>query len=157
MVAADLLRGHPGVDMLYGGTGRDVLDGGDGHDVQVDPEGRNHHHLEGSGTLEGCAGADVLISSHGGEDLLVGGDKSDRFLLDTAGQVTSRDFTRGEDKLDLSLISGGRTCKGTIRFAASGAGTEISWPDAKIQLLESGQLTQDDVIRTGPCRVVFPD
>lgn len=174
----DSVSGHDGIDMLYGGSGNDALDGGtgddwlfgdrgddrldggDGNDVLIDPEGRNHlvggpddDHLEGSGTLEGGPGADVLIASYDGEDLLVGGDGSDRFLPDMRGQVTIRDFTRGEDKLDLSMISGTKPCRIGLRIIADGEGTELSWDGAKILLPEAGGLTRADLTQAGACRL----
>ncbi|WP_106692429.1 calcium-binding protein [Paracoccus methylarcula] len=156
----DTLNGGPGDDWLFGGRGDDGLDGGDGNDVLIDPEGGNHltggtgdDHLEGSGTLEGGPGADVLIASYDGEDLLVGGDGSDRFLPDMRGQVTIRDFIPGEDRLDLSMISGTKPCKIGLRLIAGGEDAELSWDGATIHLPGAGQLTRRDLAQAGACRL----
>lgn len=76
-------------DRLEGGSGHDVLEGGA---ARVD--------------LYGHAGDDVLVAGAGG-GTLVGGAGADVFVVGPGtGAVTLRDFTPGEDRLDLSLFEG---------------------------------------------------
>jgi Ca2+-binding RTX toxin-like protein len=101
----DQLLGGTGNDHLYGGAGRDVLDGQDGDDVLDGGAGND--------TLIGGAGHDIFVvtgavAGHGaghdddGDALHFGG------LLDRdgpgAGRDVIEDFTRGEDRIDLSAF-----------------------------------------------------
>ena len=87
----DTLLGGPGDDRLFGGKGDDTLRGGDGNDV-----------------LKGGAGADVLIADGDDRDVLVGGPGPDtfRFSPDGLGGGTIRDFSDGEDVIDLTAFTG---------------------------------------------------
>ncbi len=76
----DLLWGGAGDDRLYGGDGDDRLYGGDGDDVLVAGPGLDH--------VWGGAGADTFVFASGD------------------GTLHLRDFTAGEDLIDLSGLSG---------------------------------------------------
>ena len=81
---ADILIGGDGNDTLSGGTGNDTLSGGDGSD-----------------TLTGGAGSDNLTGG-AGADTFVFTDRN----IDFINTNTIVDFATGEDKIDLSGISG---------------------------------------------------
>ncbi|WP_052269604.1 calcium-binding protein [Leisingera sp. ANG-M6] len=82
-------RGEAGDARLDGSAANDVLEGG-----------------AGAADLYGHAGDDVLVSgAQGGE--LTGGAGADIFVITPGAEaVTVRDFTPGEDVLDLSLFEG---------------------------------------------------
>ncbi|CAE6906039.1 COG2931 RTX toxins and related Ca2 -binding proteins [Vibrio sp. B1ASS3] len=87
----DVIFGEEGSDIVFGGTGHDILDGG-----------------EGSDAVRGGSGNDVLIGGSG-DDILIGDDGEDifKFIDDGSGirdgEVdTIKDFTKGEDKIDIS-------------------------------------------------------
>ncbi|WP_425654317.1 tandem-95 repeat protein [Vibrio campbellii] len=87
----DVIFGEKGSDIVFGGTGHDTLDGGDGSDA-----------------VRGGSGNDVLIGGSG-DDILIGDDGEDifKFVDDGSGirdgEVdTIKDFTKGEDKIDIS-------------------------------------------------------
>ena len=82
---ADLLFGNTGVDTLHGGTGADTLFGGQGNDV-----------------LFGDDGDDVLFGDLG-DDTMTGGAGHDTFVFaPRSGHDVITDFTKGEDKIDVS-------------------------------------------------------
>jgi Ca2+-binding RTX toxin-like protein len=94
----DQLLGGTGNDHLFGGAGRDALDGQDGDDVLDGGAGND--------TLIGGAGRDVFVvtpaADHDHDALHFGA------LLDSdgvgAGHDVIEDFTRGEDRIDLSAF-----------------------------------------------------
>ena len=103
---ADTLYGWAGNDCLSGGSGNDVLHGGTGTDTLYG--GLDHDTLfggSGSDTVFGDAGNDLLVGGFGA-DRLTGGSGNDvfRFLdtRDTGDFIT--DFSRGSDKIDLSMF-----------------------------------------------------
>ncbi|QAX32112.1 calcium-binding protein [Leisingera sp. NJS204] len=78
-----------GAARLDGSAGNDVLEGG-----------------RSGANLYGQAGDDVLVAGAEG-GWLTGGSGADTFVINpAAGAVTVRDFTPGEDQLDLSLFEG---------------------------------------------------
>jgi Ca2+-binding RTX toxin-like protein len=90
-IGNDTLKGEDGDDSLWGGDGNDMLIGGDGDDI-----------------LYGEAGNDI-IQGGAGNDRMTGGAGNDifRFRADDIGTGTVdtiTDFTRGQDKIDLSAI-----------------------------------------------------
>jgi Ca2+-binding RTX toxin-like protein len=90
-IGNDTLKGEDGDDSLWGGDGNDMLIGGDGDDI-----------------LYGEAGNDI-IQGGAGNDRMTGGAGNDifRFRADDIGTSTVdtiTDFTRGQDKIDLSAI-----------------------------------------------------
>jgi Ca2+-binding RTX toxin-like protein len=81
----DDIRGRGGDDVLKGRGGDDELRGDEGDDK-----------------MNGGAGNDRLRGDHG-NDTLTGGAGNDRFIFNRDGDTdTVRDFTDGEDKLDMS-------------------------------------------------------
>ena len=98
----DTLEGGDGVDTLYGGDGNDTLDGGEGDDLLRGHGGDDV--LRGRGgadTLEGGDGADRLLGGTG-DDVLTGHGGSDTFVFsERFGTDRVKDFTDGEDLLDL--------------------------------------------------------
>lgn len=112
---ADKLYGGSGNDVIWAGGGNDVLYGGDNNDVLGGGAGND---IMGGGTgndiLYGGGGNDKLYGGTGndrlhggpGNDELSGGAGSDTFYF-RKGTGTDRilDFTRGEDKIDLTAFS----------------------------------------------------
>lgn len=87
----DVLKGEGGSDTLWGGEGNDSLFGGDDNDV-----------------LYGDAGNDILEGG-AGSDMLTGGAGNDIFRFrpgDVGGTAidTITDFTKGQDKIDLTAL-----------------------------------------------------
>ena len=90
-IGNDTLRGDAGNDTLWGGDGNDMLSGGDGDDILYGDDGND--------ILEGGAGSDTLT----------GGAGNDIFRFrpgDVGGSAidTITDFTKGQDKIDLSPL-----------------------------------------------------
>ncbi|MCE7796310.1 M10 family metallopeptidase C-terminal domain-containing protein [Sphingobium sufflavum] len=81
----DTLYGLGGNDRLVGGLGNDILDGGDGNDTLIGGSGRD--------TLTGGAGADIFRFESTGDS---GTTTSSRDII--------TDFTRGQDRIDLSAV-----------------------------------------------------
>ena len=87
----DWMVGGNGDDRLFGGKGNDTLTGGEGNDV-----------------LKGGPGADTIIVDGDEMDVLFGGPDSDtfRFFESDLGGGTIRDFSDGEDVIDLTEFTG---------------------------------------------------
>ena len=170
---ADILSGGDGMDRLIAGEGRDVLDGGLGDDTLLGQGGDDDlsggdgfdrlFGGDGDDVLIGGAGRDILygdagndrIISDGGNDVLRGGTGNDIFDIrledsQTVG-IVIRDFTDGEDLLDLSQsgLTGGTleemgvtitTFRDAIVLDLDGRGT-ITLLDFDI-----ADFTDDDVI-----------
>lgn len=119
----DQIVGGAGNDYLAGGAGADILDGGDGDDLlfggsgnDVLQGGRGNDSLYGNGgddQLFGGDGDDILVGG-GGNDTLTGGKGRDTFVFvrsvdpgELAGDSVTliKDFTRGEDVIDLRGLS----------------------------------------------------
>lgn len=94
----DILYGMKGDDHIYGGEGNDTIYGGDGNDTIYGDDGND--------TIYGGAGADILIGGSG-QDIFVY-----ESTADSGGNIlqrdTIKDFTPGEDFIDLSAITRGR-------------------------------------------------
>lgn len=99
----DTLTGTGEQDVLDGGLGNDTLNGLGGNDRLIGGWGKD--------TLNGGDGDDVLIGGLG-QDTLTGGAGRDVFRFESrldSGTVNSTrdvitDFTRGQDRIDLSAI-----------------------------------------------------
>lgn len=91
----DSLIGTVGNETIYAGYGYDTVYGGAGNDLIY---GDNHND-----TLYGAEGDDTLVGGQG-EDRLFGGTGSDHFVIvqEPWQYDTVEDFTRGQDKIDLS-------------------------------------------------------
>lgn len=83
----DMMYGGNGDDRIFGGKGEDTLTGGEGNDV-----------------LKGGPGADIIIADGDDMDVLYGGTEQDtfRFFPSDLGGGSIRDFTDGEDVIDLT-------------------------------------------------------
>ncbi len=87
----DEIYGDAGDDRIFGGRGNDTLTGGEGNDL-----------------LKGGPGEDILIADGDDMDVLYGGPDSDtfRFFPSDLGGGTIRDFSDGEDVIDLTQFTG---------------------------------------------------
>jgi Ca2+-binding RTX toxin-like protein len=128
----DTLVGGTGGDFMYGGANLDVLRGGDDGDRLFG--GSFGDTLQGDGsndTLTGGAGQDSMTGGTG-VDRFVWTDITDGGLGEDADVIS--DFATGEDKLNLSAISGltwidtaaFSNVAGQVRQATSGGTTVIS-------------------------------
>ena len=118
----DQLWGDEGANVLVGSGGDDELRGRGGDDILVGGLGDNSN--SGNDTLTGGAGNDYLRGD-GGDDLLYGGEGddflyggwawgvdgmhggagADTFIFDyRSGDTLITDFTKGEDKVDLTSL-----------------------------------------------------
>ena len=87
----------------------------------------------GSDTLTGGGGADVLMDG-GGRDILIGGSGADIFVLAADGQPDRiRDFTLGEDRIDLSAWGMLRNL-GQLNMTATANGLTITFGDEVLTL-----------------------
>ncbi len=107
----NILRGEDGDDTLYGGPagGDDRMYGGNGDDRIF--AGKGDDTLTGGAgvdVMKGGPGEDVLVVDGNDMDILYGGPDDDRFQFfpsDLGGGII-RDFTNGEDVIDLREFSG---------------------------------------------------
>ena len=110
----DLLVSHHGDDLLGGGEGNDTLAGQEGNDTLVGGSGDDRLYgglgndgligSEGNDTLYGFAGDDLLNGGEG-NDFLSGDAGNDVFIFSAgSGHDTIRDFTDGEDLIDISAL-----------------------------------------------------
>ena len=109
--ADNILEGRDGDDVLYGGPagGDDRMYGGDGDDRVFG--GRGNDTLtggEGNDELKGGPGEDTLIADGDDMDVLYGGTGKDtfQFFPSNVGGGSIRDFTDGEDVIDLTAFTG---------------------------------------------------
>ncbi|MEZ9841099.1 VWA domain-containing protein, partial [Vibrio sp. 10N.261.51.C5] len=103
----DYVYGEKGIDVIFGSAGNDYLDGGQGNDGLRGGTGND--------TVKGGAGEDILIGGLG-NDILTGGSDDDIFKFVNQDTTSSRndirdgerdvitDFTKGQDKIDLSEL-----------------------------------------------------
>ncbi|MBU2992677.1 calcium-binding protein [Octadecabacter sp. 1_MG-2023] len=126
----DVMRGHAdndrifgkdGEDVLFGGTGDDILDGGLGEDVLYgEAQNDKLYGKDGNDILFGGDGDDILRGDAGddalygglGTDQFYGGLGNDTFIFsdvlespDSAARDIIRDFTQGEDLINVSQLS----------------------------------------------------
>ena len=87
----DEMYGDNGDDRVFGGRGNDTLTGGEGNDL-----------------LKGGPGEDILIADGDDMDVLYGGPDGDtfRFFPSDLGGGSIRDFSDGEDVIDLTEFTG---------------------------------------------------
>jgi Ca2+-binding RTX toxin-like protein len=108
----DTLTGNAGANKIWGGAGHDLIQGGGGADKLYGEAGND--------TLVGGAGADVL-SGGAGKDVFQFG-ATNEIGTTTAACDLIADFTRGQDRLDLSAIDANTTVAGNDAFVLLGAG-----------------------------------
>ncbi|MEX5564403.1 hypothetical protein SM764_13345 [Pseudophaeobacter sp. 1A16562] len=159
----DNLQGNRGEDVLIGAKGRDTLLGG-GHDDKL-KGGVGRDALKGGkgeDTLLGGAHNDKLFGgSHndvlnggGGRDKLVGGGGEDTFIFKgDFGRDVVRDFTIGEDVLDLSALTGEATSLDAFVDSATDTGSRVIYDmgdDGQNVIILNGvsldDLTADDFL-----------
>jgi Ca2+-binding RTX toxin-like protein len=154
---ADLLNGGDGLDLLAGGADADTLAGGLGDDTLEGGGGRDQLlGNEGNDTLEGGEGSDTLFGGSGddfiaadaGLDVLSGGSGRDIFFLAGGGGLDRIvDFSRAEDRIDLSMF--GFSGLAAVKLAAvdtrSGLVIRLDADDrVLIAGLREAQLANDD-------------
>jgi Ca2+-binding RTX toxin-like protein len=134
----DTLTGSGAADRIYGGSGADAVLGGAGADI-----------------LRGDAGADTLVGGVGKDQFQYTSVKDS--LVGQADVI--RDFARGEDKIDLSLIDANLATAKDDAFrlignaSFSGTAAEVRWAYDQVtnttQILGNlaGDLTADFEIR----------
>lgn len=126
----DILHGGSGNDILTGGNQNDALYGGGGNDILKGEDGDDSlFGRRGNDTLKGGNGNDIL-NGGAGLDSLNGGLGDDVFKFTKAAHSTNdanadliKDFTSGEDLIDLAAFAGTLTFIGTNGF--SGAAGEV--------------------------------
>ncbi|WP_417517094.1 hypothetical protein [Minwuia sp.] len=132
LAGADTLDGLGGDDRLYGGDGNDLLSGGAGTDL-----------------VYGGADDDTLNGGTGRHDKLTGGAGSDLFAFNPGdGADIIRDFTTGEDRIDLSAFDLDATFD-DLNLQASGPHAFIDMGSGDSLLLynvASDTLVEDDFI-----------
>lgn len=147
----DLIQGGAGNDRLYGGignddlrgdAGNDLLDGGDGNDMLIGGEGND--------ILLGGNGDDILEGGPG-SDTLTGGAGKDIFRFRPAdirdGSVdTITDYTRGQDKIDLSAIDAimGTQANDAFKFIGNAAFHKIAG-ELRYQTVGNDSVVTGDV------------
>lgn len=125
----DTLAGGHGDDVLYGRGGNDILKGEIGSDELLGGDGNDS--LSGGASndsLDGGSGQDRLSGDSGG-DSLRGGEGRDRFIFSELTAFVGGepdysailDFTRTEDKIDLSAIDANTKAVGNQAFIFIGA------------------------------------
>lgn len=155
---ADRLYGGDGKDKLWGGGGNDKLYGGDDDDTLGGGAGDD---LLGGGSgndiLYGGAGSDQIYGGTGddrihggpGNDELWGGAGNDIFIFrENTGKDRIMDFTRGQDKIDLSAFST-RTNPldfNDINIQTTAAGVVVSINGIQVTLEGQKSLNRDDFI-----------
>jgi Ca2+-binding RTX toxin-like protein len=143
---ADTLLGGDGNDTLYGGSGNDVLFGEADVDELNGDDGSDYlHGGTGNDTLNGGAGDDFYLNGAEGDDRINGGTGNDGYLVGAAGldtfvfndnwgNDTIRDYTRADDQIDLSTVSGLNTFSQLQIYNITG-GVQIYFAGNTITLL----------------------
>lgn len=132
----DYVDGKDGEDTVYGGAGLDSVYGGVGNDLIY--AGADDDYVSGQG-------GDDIIYGQTGADVLSGGLGLDRFVFETTAESspssTDRitDFSRVDDLIDLSLISGINSFADLV-VTLNGADTEITY-STTFKLLLTGDYT----------------
>ncbi len=157
----DLLRGGAGDDRIFGGAGRDTIAGNSGDD-QIFGGTDDDRIFGGAGddTIDGGPGADQLWGG-AGADIFVWRSASDS--APSRGVDRIMDFTRGQDRLDLSDFDLTREGQSSTGFSGQtgewhhiGAGPGLSRleidingdrnADFALELWNTSQLTADDLL-----------
>ena len=138
---ADIVIGRTGDDVLNGGAGADLLLGGVGDDVMSGGNGADRlRGGDGDDQLSGGAGDDLVIGDRGddvieggiGDDILAGGLGADEFVYNPGdGFDVIRDFTVGEDKINLRALDLERS---DIFLRSAGDGVRLEAGDVSLHL-----------------------
>ncbi|MFT6258380.1 MAG: Ca2+-binding RTX toxin-like protein [Rickettsiales bacterium] len=92
----DIINGNGGNDNIIGGRGDDIMSGGDGDDILKG--------YDGNDSLKGGIGVDVMIGGEG-SDTFIFLDKNDSIKTTSQDEMDMiLDFSRGQDKIDLSNL-----------------------------------------------------
>jgi VCBS repeat-containing protein len=111
-------------ETIYGGSGNDIINGSNGTDTLFGGSGND--------TIHGGEGKDVIIGGFGA-DALWGDGANDTFkflsVLDSLPNQfdTIKDFDSGNDKIDLTSISGATIVQGLVGNANTVSAHSISW------------------------------
>lgn len=139
----DMIDGALGDDVLRGGAGNDIMNGGDGDDIMVGDRGDDAIYGEaGNDILKGGLGNDIIVGG-AGDDKLMGGGGVDYFVFGPASGVdVVRDFTKGEDAIDLSAY--GFSSINAVLMQASQApnGVRIQLSDNDSVMIRNAQLSE---------------
>ncbi len=135
------INGTSGADTLNGTSGNDVING-----------------LAGNDKLNGGAGNDTLIGG-AGKDTLTGGAGNDVFKFNSVAEIGKTpstrdvitDFTKGQDKIDLSVIDANSAASGNQAFSfLAGNGEsfhktagELAWHTAGGKTIVQGDVNGD--------------
>ena len=140
----DVLWTGAGDDTLVGGSGDDDLQGGAGDDVHIGGDGND--------MVKAHDGNDTIIGGNG-SDYLTGGEGSDVFTFealtdstDSTGVDLIRDFSQGEDLIDLSAL--GYESLSDVSIATESGATVITGAndEFKLQLEDELALQSSDFI-----------
>ncbi len=147
--ADNVLRGTREVDGIDGGAGDDRILGLHGNDTIAGGDGNDEINAgSGNDIIDGGAGND-RISGRGGNDDLTGGAGNDVFLMvsDDEGHDVIRDFTQGEDVIDVRLADINSLDDLTIDTASSPGDTVISYGTSLLTLAGfTGSLNPSDFL-----------
>lgn len=145
----DVMWAGGGNDQLYGGNGNDTAGGGAGNDTVYGGGGDDRiYGGAGHDLVHGGAGHDKIWGGTG-NDILTGGAGNDTFYFQKgAGKDRITDFTRGEDKLDLTaLASRGKPLNFDDMTSESGPnGLLLTISGIQILLEGVNSLSRGDVI-----------
>ena len=124
----DALDGQRGADVLQGGLGQDTITGGNGWDTLRGGKGADN--------IDGGVGSDMIFGGKGidaitggeGLDTMTGGAGTDTFVFNEITDSGDKgreadvimDFTKGEDKIDLSAIDASTVLSGEDDFVFNG-------------------------------------
>ena len=88
----------------------------------------------GGVTLDGTAGKDWILSSTG-NDVMTGGAGHDNFVFaPSSGHDEITDFTHGDDKIDLHMLTGGPTAATIVSWLATAAESANGGSDTLLHL-----------------------
>jgi Ca2+-binding RTX toxin-like protein len=135
----DIMRGNLGLDVMLGGAGSDRMFGGGGVDVLNGGSGNDYLFGEnGNDTLNGGAG----------NDSMTGGAGADVFVFEAqaaANYDKVKDFTNGDDKLDLSSFGFGSFADVQALTTDAGWALKLNFGGGNLLYLEGFALADFDV------------
>ncbi|KPF90610.1 hypothetical protein IP81_14755, partial [Novosphingobium sp. AAP83] len=151
----DVLRGAGGDDVLTGGSGADRLFGDDGNDRLIGGDGND--------ILNGGAGADLLIGD-GGSDIYQFNAAISEIGINAGARDIISDFTRGQDRIDLTLIDANTVLRGNQAFSFIGSANftapgQLRYANGLLQGNVNKDLAADFVIelQNGPASLQAVD